>query len=216
MVLPLVHFCQLASWLRDVRLEAQGGALAVASRVTAPEVTFGRFLRQQRLLTGLTLADMAARVGVTHQMVAKYERGQSRLSIGRLLAVAEALGRPLSSLLADYERHVGAPSQPGPSGFNLGRPPAPLRKRLSWAPGCAVLCTAANVDLLNAGWKKSWVCHSRHSLRLEQHPIPSACERHGSPDTSVRRAFSHERCRYCTIDLQSIAARHREYIQRIF
>ena len=84
----------------------------MASRVTAPEGTFGRFLRQQRLLTGLTLADMAARVGVTHQMLAKYERGQSRLSIGRLLAIAEALGRPLSSLLADYERHVGAPSQP--------------------------------------------------------------------------------------------------------
>jgi transcriptional regulator with XRE-family HTH domain len=84
----------------------------VTPRVTAPEASFGQFLRQQRLLTGLTLAEMAARLGVTHQMVAKYERGQSRLSIGRLLAISEALGRPLSALLAEFERSVGAPSQP--------------------------------------------------------------------------------------------------------
>lgn len=52
----------------------------------------GQRLRQRRVELGLTQADIARHVGVTYQQAHKYETGISRISAGRLLLFARALG----------------------------------------------------------------------------------------------------------------------------
>lgn len=45
-------------------------------------------LRKER---GLSRVDLAAKIGVSHQQIAKYESNASVLSVGRLLLIAKAL-----------------------------------------------------------------------------------------------------------------------------
>ncbi len=48
--------------------------------------------------------ELADRIGVTHQQTQKYEKGQNRLSVGRLMAVSDALDTPFTYFLeADQE-----------------------------------------------------------------------------------------------------------------
>jgi len=56
----------------------------------------GRRLREARLLAGLSQGRLGARIGVTFQAVQKYESGENRLSVSRLLAAAELLRQPIS------------------------------------------------------------------------------------------------------------------------
>jgi transcriptional regulator with XRE-family HTH domain len=52
----------------------------------------GMRIRARRTLLGLTQQQLAELIDVTYQQAHKYERGINRLSAGRLLQVAEALG----------------------------------------------------------------------------------------------------------------------------
>src|SRR4051794_20233743 len=49
-------------------------------------------LRERRIMLGLSQQDLAAKVGITYQQAHKYETGANRISAGRLLAIAHALG----------------------------------------------------------------------------------------------------------------------------
>jgi transcriptional regulator with XRE-family HTH domain len=49
-------------------------------------------LRERRTMLGLTLQQVAGRLGITYQQLYKYEKGVNRLSAGRLHALARALG----------------------------------------------------------------------------------------------------------------------------
>jgi transcriptional regulator with XRE-family HTH domain len=49
-------------------------------------------LRERRTMLGLTLQQVAGRLGITYQQLYKYEKGVNRLSVGRLHALARALG----------------------------------------------------------------------------------------------------------------------------
>jgi transcriptional regulator with XRE-family HTH domain len=49
-------------------------------------------VRDRRVALGLTQQQLAELVGVTCQQASKYEKGVNRISAGRLLAVARALG----------------------------------------------------------------------------------------------------------------------------
>jgi transcriptional regulator with XRE-family HTH domain len=51
----------------------------------------GAMLRARRLL-GMTQQGLAEGVGITYQQAHKYETGANRITIGRLYALAEALG----------------------------------------------------------------------------------------------------------------------------
>ena len=51
-----------------------------------------RRLRERRLALGLTQPQVAELIGVTYQQAHKYEIGANRLSVGRLHAIARALG----------------------------------------------------------------------------------------------------------------------------
>jgi transcriptional regulator with XRE-family HTH domain len=61
-------------------------------RVEEVDRQVARRVRERRLALGIGQAELAPRLGVSPQQVHKYETGESRLTIGRLHAVAEALG----------------------------------------------------------------------------------------------------------------------------
>ena len=56
----------------------------------------GSRIRLQRTLIGMTQEKLADILGITFQQVQKYEKGTNRVGAGRLLAIANALGVPVS------------------------------------------------------------------------------------------------------------------------
>lgn len=70
-----------------------------ARRADAIDAELGQRLWQLRLQRGITRREAAERLGVTAQQIQKYELGQDRLSIGRLVRLAALLEAPLPLLL---------------------------------------------------------------------------------------------------------------------
>lgn len=56
-------------------------------------------VRLRRVTMGLTQEDLADRLRVSYQQVHKYENGHSRISVYRLLQIAEVLETTISALL---------------------------------------------------------------------------------------------------------------------
>ena len=55
------------------------------------ESDIGKIIRTTRKLQGLSQTQLAEKIGVTYQMVQKYEKGTSQLTIARLKQIAQAL-----------------------------------------------------------------------------------------------------------------------------
>jgi len=66
-----------------------------------PSVAVGRRLRQVRTEQGLSLRELAARVGKSESYLSRIERGQLDLTISTLKVIADQLGRSILSLLDD-------------------------------------------------------------------------------------------------------------------
>ena len=81
-----------------------------------------RRVRERRIALGLTLQEMAARAGVSYQGAHKYETGINRMSVGRLVTIATALGTTASALLEEIELAEPRTRQDG-----QGRPSARRR-----------------------------------------------------------------------------------------
>ena len=72
--------------------------------VSVIDLRVARRIRAQRLRSGMTLQSLAQGIGVAFQQAHKYERGQSRISAGRLFHIAKALGAPITYFfLADED-----------------------------------------------------------------------------------------------------------------
>jgi len=63
---------------------------------TAIDLHLGRRLRQQRKVMGLTLQQVATRLGMRFQQIQKYECGANRISAARLWSIAGVLKVPIS------------------------------------------------------------------------------------------------------------------------
>jgi len=61
----------------------------------------GENVRRLRIQRNLTLAQLAAELGISHQQLQKYETGVNRLSAGTLCSVAGALGVSIEILFRD-------------------------------------------------------------------------------------------------------------------
>lgn len=51
----------------------------------------GAKIHERRVARGMSRMDLAGRIGVTHQQLAKYENGKNRITVTRLLMIAAAL-----------------------------------------------------------------------------------------------------------------------------
>lgn len=56
----------------------------------------GQKIHELRISLGLSRQQLAGKIGVTHQQLQKYEKGTNRISAGRLVAIAKALGKPVA------------------------------------------------------------------------------------------------------------------------
>ncbi len=69
-------------------------------------------IHEMRISMGLSRQQLAAKIGVTHQQLQKYERGTNRVSAGRLIAIAKGLGKTTSYFFDNIEEGREAlPSQ---------------------------------------------------------------------------------------------------------
>jgi transcriptional regulator with XRE-family HTH domain len=73
----------------------------------------GARVARARAERGITQRDLAAAIGVTYQQLQKYERGLNRIGAGRLYAVSEALGVPISYFFMGIEK-ADRPETPKP------------------------------------------------------------------------------------------------------
>ena len=76
----------------------------------AVDVLIGSRIRAFRLDLGMTMEDVAERIGVTHQQVQKYEAGKNRITGGKLQQIADVLGRPVECLFSPSGDAVPMPA----------------------------------------------------------------------------------------------------------
>ena len=69
----------------------------------AVDVALGHNVRFWRLARGLSQTQLANRLGITFQQVQKYEAGDNRVSIGRLVKTAAILRIPVAALFEGTE-----------------------------------------------------------------------------------------------------------------
>ena len=85
-------------------------------QVTDPEASSaGAAVRRLRLLRGLSLRDLAARIGVSAGTLSAVENDRTGLSVERLHRIAAALGVPAADLLPDAEPVLAHPAPATPA-----------------------------------------------------------------------------------------------------
>jgi len=62
-----------------------------------------------RLAKGLSRQQLSEVIGVTHQQLQKYEKGTNRISVGRLVLIAKALGKTVNYFYEGLDSHESEP-----------------------------------------------------------------------------------------------------------
>lgn len=65
-------------------------------------------VRAQRLARGMSQEALGKALGVTFQQVQKYEKGTNRMSVGRLMHIAEVLNVSVYTLLGEGSESTGS------------------------------------------------------------------------------------------------------------
>ncbi len=168
-------------------------------------------LRLERESRGWTLADLAARSGVSRAMVSKIERGEASPTAALLGRLSAAFGLTMSQLFARMEdrpagqvaRATEQPAWRDPETGFLRRslsPPGPGPLELVWGelpPGAEIAYSAASRAFIAdqqlvviAGEVSIVVGGTAHALGAGD------CLRFGPPSDVVFRNFGDARCRY--------------------
>lgn len=76
------------------------------------DIYIGRRIRERRIKLGWTLTDLGDRLSVSHQLIQKYEHANTRISVGMLYQIAEALGTTVDDFFKGFnpEEHKGLAS----------------------------------------------------------------------------------------------------------
>ncbi|CDL81392.1 helix-turn-helix domain-containing protein [Xenorhabdus szentirmaii] len=61
----------------------------------------GKRIQKKRKEIGVTAAELADRIGVSHQQLSRYERGSSKISLEHLVSISIALKTPANWFLED-------------------------------------------------------------------------------------------------------------------
>lgn len=75
------------------------------------DAEIGRRLRALRQTRGMTMEQVAVRVGVRYQQIQKYEAGANRVSAGRLLAFARLFDVPIGAFFEKVETAADRPTR---------------------------------------------------------------------------------------------------------
>ena len=87
------------------------------------DLRVARRIRASRLRSGMTLQALAQEIGVAFQQAHKYERGQSRISAGRLFHIAKTLDTPITYFfLPDDEAKALEPGAANEATINFPSP----------------------------------------------------------------------------------------------
>ena len=79
-----------------------GTVLSASPRkVSDADRGIGLLVRQARRRVGMTLDDLAKKLGLSYQQVHKYENGTNRISAGTLAAIANILAVPVEHLFPE-------------------------------------------------------------------------------------------------------------------
>lgn len=70
-------------------------------KVSDADRGIGQLVRQARRKVGMTLDDLAKKLGLSYQQVHKYENGTNRISAGTLAAIANILTVPIDHLFPE-------------------------------------------------------------------------------------------------------------------
>lgn len=79
---------------------------------TRVDIIIGVKINELRIYMGLSRQQLAIKIGVTHQQLQKYEKGTNRISSGRMVAIAQALNKPIAFFFEGVEGgEVALPAQ---------------------------------------------------------------------------------------------------------
>jgi transcriptional regulator with XRE-family HTH domain len=72
----------------------------MSARSKTVEQLIGERIRARRVELGLIQEQLATALGISYQQIQKYENGSNRITVGRLLALAERLEVPITHFFA--------------------------------------------------------------------------------------------------------------------
>lgn len=106
--------------MSSMRCEQAIDEIVVGSRRAGPtDAAIGARIRTIRMAARLSLEELAGRLGVSPQQLHKYETGGTRITVVRLIAVADALEVDLETLLS--VSRPTAPAERGPTSADMLR-----------------------------------------------------------------------------------------------
>lgn len=92
----------------------------------------GERLRLERKRRGLTVRQLAARIGVSPSLISQIERDKVNPSVSTLWGLVTVLGMTMGELFADAERPATVPAAPGPVTTPDGRATINLESGVHW------------------------------------------------------------------------------------
>ncbi|WP_366140995.1 helix-turn-helix transcriptional regulator [uncultured Desulfovibrio sp.] len=109
-------------------------------------IRLGQQILRRRKVMGMTQEELASRMGVSRQSVAKWETGQSSPDIDRLALLRDVLQTSLDALIIpDGRGSFPVPDLPAKEAPRPARPNVqliPVRSPLSWGFYCAAVAWA--------------------------------------------------------------------------
>lgn len=75
-------------------------------KVSTVDLEVGQRIRLQRQMLRMSQTDLGEKLGVSFQQIQKYEKGRSRIGVGRLTQIAEILGIPIGKFFRPCDRSV--------------------------------------------------------------------------------------------------------------
>jgi transcriptional regulator with XRE-family HTH domain len=83
-----------------------------ARAVQKTDVALAQRIRERRLFLGLTQSELAAEADITFQQLQKYENGSNRISVSRLIQLAEGLKISPCDLIKDLSSRMRQSKEP--------------------------------------------------------------------------------------------------------
>jgi transcriptional regulator with XRE-family HTH domain len=83
-----------------------GSSVVARGKVSTVDLEVGQRIRLQRQMLRMSQTDLGEKLGVSFQQIQKYEKGRSRIGVGRLTQIAEILGIPIGKFFRPCDRSV--------------------------------------------------------------------------------------------------------------